>query len=54
VLGRRTRRIDPSPLWIDPDDVPAIGRETDRQNAWPSPDVEETPTSIKTELLCNG
>ena len=51
ALGRLTRGLDHARLRIDADDLPAVGRKADRQNARTGADVEQALTSIKAELL---
>ena len=41
-------------LRIDADDLAAIGRKADRQNARPGADIEQALASIEAELLCDG
>jgi hypothetical protein len=44
-------RLDHARLRIDADDLPAIGREADRQNARPGADIEQALASIEAKLL---
>ena len=45
-----TRGLDHARLGIDADDLPAIGRKADRQNARPGADVEQALTPVEAEL----
>ncbi len=51
ALGRRARSLDHARLWIDADDLPAIRRKADRQNARPGADIEQALTSVQGRAL---
>ena len=50
ALGRRARGLDHARLRIDADDLPAIGRKADRQNARPGADIEQALTPVQAQL----
>ena len=50
ALGRGAGRLDHPRLRIDADDLPAIGRKADRQNAGSGADIEQALASIQAEL----
>ena len=50
ALRRLARCLDHPRLRIDTDDLPAIGRKADRQDAGPSADIEKTLTPVQPHL----
>ena len=51
ALGRRTRSLDHARFGIDADDLPAIGRKADCQNARPGADIEQALSPVEAKLL---
>ena len=54
ALGCGPRGLDHARLGIDADDLAAIRRKANRQNAWPGADVEQALASIEAELFRDG
>ena len=50
ACGRRAGGLDHCWLRIDADDLAAVGRNADRQNARPRADVEQTLAAVESEL----
>jgi hypothetical protein len=50
ALGRRARGLDHPRLRIDADDLAAIGRKADRQNAQAGADIEQAVTPVQAKL----
>ena len=54
ALGRRARGLDHARFGIDADDLPAVGRKANRQNARPGADIEQALTPVEAKLKRDG